>query len=140
VSEQDALSYVFGYCNANDLSARDLQFRTSQWLLGKALDQFLPLGPYLVTADEVADPQQLQIRCAVNGQVRQDSSTADMIFPVASLISYISQYLTLEAGDILLTGTPEGVILGKSNPRWLMAGDEIAVEITGLGRLVNVLQ
>ena len=90
VNEQEALSYVFGYCNANDLSARDLQFRTSQWMLGKALDNFLPIGPYVVTADEVEDPQELRIRCLVNGQVRQDSTTADMIFPVAYLVSYIS--------------------------------------------------
>jgi len=139
VSEAQALDAVLGYCAANDLSARDLQFRTSQWLLGKALDKFLPIGPYLVTADEVPDPQALQMRCLLNGEVRQDSSTADMIFSVAFLVSYISQYMTLEPGDIIVTGTPEGVIMGRQDGRWLHAGDEVAIEIAGLGRLVNVL-
>lgn len=139
VSEAQALEYVLGYCAANDLSARDLQFRTSQWLLGKALDKFLPIGPYLVTADEVPDPQALQMRCLLNAEVRQASSTADMIFSVAFLVSYLSQYLTLEPGDIIVTGTPEGVIMGRQDGRWLHAGDEVVIEIAGLGRLVNVL-
>jgi 2-keto-4-pentenoate hydratase/2-oxohepta-3-ene-1,7-dioic acid hydratase in catechol pathway len=139
VPEEEALSYVLGYCNANDLSARDLQFRTNQWMLGKALDKFLPIGPYLVTADEVEAPQALTLRCVVNGEERQHSSTADMIFSVASIVSYLSQYMTLEPGDIILTGTPEGVIFGKENPQWLVAGDEIVIEIEKLGRLVNVL-
>ncbi len=139
VAESEALDYVLGYCNANDLSARDLQFRTSQWLLGKALDKFLPIGPYLVTADEIPNPQALRMRCLVNGEVRQDSSTADMIFPVSFLVSYISQYLTLEPGDVILTGTPEGVIAGRKDGKWLKAGDEVVIEIEGLGRLVNLL-
>lgn len=139
VGVDEALSYVLGYCNANDLSARDLQFRTSQWLLGKALDKFLPLGPYLVTADEVGDPQQLCIRCFVNGELRQDASTAEMVFSVAYLISYLSQYLTLDPGDVIVTGTPEGVIFGKSEVPWLTAGDEVSVEVEGLGKLTNVL-
>jgi 2-keto-4-pentenoate hydratase/2-oxohepta-3-ene-1,7-dioic acid hydratase in catechol pathway len=139
VPEAQALSAVLGYCNANDLSARDLQFRSSQWLLGKALDKFLPIGPYLVTTDEVPDPQALRLRCLVNGQMCQDSSTADMIFSVAYLVSYLSQYMTLEPGDVILTGTPEGVIMGKQDRRWLKAGDEVTIEIAGLGRLVNVL-
>lgn len=139
VAESEALKYVLGYCNANDLSARDLQFRTSQWLLGKALDKFLPIGPYLVTADEVPDPQALRMRCLVNGEVRQDSSTADMIFPVTFLVSYISQYITLEPGDVILTGTPEGVISGRKDGKWLKAGDEVVIEIDGLGQLVNML-
>lgn len=138
--EDEALACVLGYCNANDLSARDLQFRTNQWLLGKALDKFLPIGPYLVTADEIADPQALQIRCLVNGEERQHSSTADMVFPVAFLVSYLSQYMTLEPGDVILTGTPEGVIFGKEHGKWLTAGDEVVIEIEGLGRLVNVMQ
>lgn len=137
VREQEALSYVLGYCNLNDLSARDLQMRTSQWLLGKTLDQFLPIGPYLVTADAVGDPQALEIRCWVNGTLRQSSTTADMIFSVASLVSYISQYMTLEPGDVIATGTPEGVILGMAEKEWLKPGDEVAVEIAGLGRLTN---
>lgn len=139
VAESEALAYVLGYCNANDLSARDLQFRTSQWLLGKALDKFLPIGPYLVTADEIPDPQNLHIRCLVNGEVRQDSSTADMVFSVAFLVSYLSQYMTLEPGDVLLTGTPEGVIAGRGDGNWLQAGDEVVVELEKLGRLVNGL-
>lgn len=139
VGEQDALNYVLGYCNTNDLSARDLQMRTSQWLLGKTLDQFSPIGPYLVTADEVSDPQGLDIRCWVNGALRQNSSTADMIFSVAYLVSYISQYMTLEPGDLISTGTPEGVVLGMKEKQWLKPGDEVTVEIAGLGRLTNTM-
>lgn len=139
VSEQDALNYVLGYCNINDLSARDLQMRTSQWLLGKTLDKFSPIGPYLVTADEVGDPQALDIHCWVNGDVRQNSCTADMIFSVAYLVSYISQYMTLEPGDVISTGTPEGVVLGLKEKRWLKPGDEVTIEIAGLGRLTNTM-
>lgn len=139
VAATDALAAVLGYCTANDLSARDLQNRTSQWLLGKTSDKFMPLGPYLVTADEVPDPQALALRCWVNGEQRQDSNTADMIFPVAEIIAYTSRYLTLEPGDLILTGTPEGVILGMSEKVWLKAGDEVAVEVEGLGRLTNPL-
>ncbi len=139
VSEAEALSYVFGYLTANDLSARDLQNRTSQWTLGKTLDKFMPLGPYLVTADEVGDPQNLQLRTWVNGELRQDSNTSDMIFPVAHLISYISRYFTLEPGDIISTGTPQGVISGMAEKKWLRAGDEVTVEVEKLGRLTNVM-
>jgi len=137
VSEQDALNYVLGYCNINDLSARELQVRTSQWLLGKTLDQFMPIGPYLVTADEVGDPQALGIRCWVNGALRQKSSTSDMVFNVAQLVSYISQYMTLEPGDVISTGTPEGVVLGMKEKHWLKPGDEVTIEVDGLGRLTN---
>lgn len=142
VSEEQALQAVFGYCNANDLSARELQFRTSQWLLGKCLDQFCPLGPYLVTADEVGDPQCLTIRCLVNGELRQEANTADMIFSCAQLIHYISRYMTLEPGDVILTGTPQGVILGYPPEQqvWLKEGDEVVVEIEKLGRLTNRFQ
>ena len=139
VSEDQALSYVLGYCSANDVSARDLQFRTPQWMLGKALDKFLPIGPYLVTADEVGDPQKLSIRCWLNGELRQNSNTADMIFPVAYLVSYISQYMTLEAGDLIVTGTPEGVISGMQERIWMKPGDETVVEVGELGRLTNVM-
>lgn len=137
IGSKEALECVFGYCTANDLSARDLQTRTSQWLLGKTLDKFLPLGPHLVTADEVRDPQNLALRCWVNGELRQNSSTADMIFSVAEIISYISQHFTLEPGDVICTGTPEGVILGMPEKVWLRAGDEVTVEVEGLGRLTN---
>ena len=139
VSEQDALSYILGYCNMDDLSARDLQFRTSQWLLGKTLDQFSPVGPYLVTADEIGDPQALDIRCWVNGDLRQNSNTADMIFTVAQLVSYISHYMTLEPGDVISTGTPEGVVLGMKDKVWLKPGDEVTIEVSGLGRLTNTM-
>lgn len=139
VSEQDALSYVLGYCNIDDLSARDLQFRTSQWLLGKTLDKFSPIGPYLVTAEEVGDPQALDIRCWINGTLRQNSNTADMIFSVAQLVSYISQYMTLEPGDVISTGTPEGVVFGMKEKQWLKPGDKVTIEIAGLGRLTNTM-
>ena len=139
VSEQDALNYVLGYCNINDLSARDLQMRTSQWLLGKTLDQFSPFGPYLVTSDDVVNPQALDIRCWVNGALRQNSNTADMIFSVAYLVSYISKYMTLEPGDVISTGTPEGVVLGMKEKLWLTPGDEVTIEIAGLGRLTNTM-
>ncbi len=139
VDEAHALDYVFGYCNANDLSARDLQTRSSQWLLGKTLDKFMPLGPYLVTADEVGDPQALDLRCWVNGELRQNSNTVDMIFSVAQLISYISQHMTLEPGDLISTGTPEGVILGTKEKIWLKPGDEVTVEVDKLGQLRNML-
>jgi len=139
VSVEEALAYVAGYCAANDLSARDLQLRTSQWLQGKTLDKFLPVGPYLVTADEVPDPQQLRMRCWVNGALRQDSNTSDMIFSVAEVISYASRFMTLKPGDLISTGTPEGVILGDADPVWLRPGDEVSVEIETLGRLTNRL-
>lgn len=138
-AERDALDYVFGYCSANDISARDLQFRTSQWLLGKSLDRFLPVGPELVTSDEVGDPQSLAIRCWVNGQLRQNSTTADMIFSVAEIVSYLSRHMTLEPGDFIATGTPEGVIFGLAEQQWLAPGDLVEVEVEGLGRLRNRL-
>lgn len=140
VPVERALEYVLGYCTANDLSARDLQTRTSQWLLGKTLDRFCPVGPYLATRDEVPDPQRLALRTWVNGELRQNSSTADMIFSVAEIVSYASQYMTLEPGDLIITGTPEGVILGMPEPRtWLKPGDEVIVEVEGLGRLITPL-
>ena len=137
VSQDDALSHVFGYATANDVSVRDLQTRTSQWLLGKTLDNFLPIGPYLVTADEVGDPQSLRIRCWVNDDVRQDSNTADMIFNVAEIISYISRYFPLEPGDVIVTGTPEGVAMGREDKPWLKPGDIVSVEVERLGKLTN---
>lgn len=135
VSEAEALDYVFGYCAANDLTTRELQNRTPQWLLGKTQDKFLPLGPYLVTADEVGDPQALGVRCWVNEELRQNSSTGDMVFTVAQLVSYISQHFTLEAGDIISTGTPAGVVAGMKEKVWLKPGDTVTVELDRLGRL-----
>ncbi len=142
VSKEEALNYVAGYCNVNDLSSRDLQFRTHQWLLGKSCDGFSPVGPYLVTSDEVGDPNNLYIRCIVNGEVRQDSNTKDMIFNCAEIVSYISDHMTLEPGDLILTGTPEGVIFGypKEKQVWLKDGDEVTIEIEKLGRITNVMK
>jgi 2-keto-4-pentenoate hydratase/2-oxohepta-3-ene-1,7-dioic acid hydratase in catechol pathway len=139
VSEQHALDYVWGYCNANDLSARELQARTSQFLLGKTLDGFLPVGPELVSADEVGNPQDLPIRTWLNGDLRQNSNTSDMIFSVSEIVSYVSRYLPLEVGDFIATGTPEGVILGREPKVWMTAGDVVEVEVQGLGRLVTPL-
>jgi len=137
VKAADALDYVLGYCVANDLSCRDLQFRTSQWLMGKSLDYFLPLGKYLVTKDEIEHPQQLRLRCRLNGESRQDSNTSDMIFSVAEIIEDLSNHMTLEAGDLILTGTPQGVIMGLPEKNWLRAGDYVVVEIEGLGSSRN---
>ena len=137
VSEAEALSHVFGYCTGNDFTARDLQRVSSQWMLGKSLDGSAPVGPYLVTADHVPDPNRLKIECRVNGEVRQSSNTADMVFNCASLVSYISRYFTLKPGDIIFTGTPEGVISGypKDKQVWLKPGDRVTSTIEGLGEL-----
>ena len=137
VSEAEALSYVFGYCNGNDFTARDLQRRSSQWMIGKTCDGCAPIGPYLVTADQVPNPNNLHIECTVNGEVRQSSNTSDMVFSCAQLVSYISKLMTMEPGDIIFTGTPEGVIAGypKEKQVWLKPGDKIAVKIEKLGEL-----
>ena len=139
ISQEDALDYVFGYCTVNDLSARDLQMRTPQWLLGKSCDDFSPVGPYLVSADEIDDPQNLNLTTIVNGEIRQNSNTSDMIFTVAEIISYISQHMTLEPGDLILTGTPEGVVLGYPEDKqiYLKPEDTVTVEIEKLGALTN---
>lgn len=136
---EDFEKYVLGYFIGNDVSARELQYRTSQYLLGKTLDGFYPNGPAIVTKDEVRDPQDLWIKTKVNGKVRQDSNTKNMIFSIGKLISYISHYLTLEPGDVISTGTPEGVILGMRDKEnnWLRPGDVVEVSIEGLGTLKN---
>jgi 2-keto-4-pentenoate hydratase/2-oxohepta-3-ene-1,7-dioic acid hydratase in catechol pathway len=141
VAKEDALNHVFGYCNVNDLSARDLQLRTQQWLLGKSCDKFSPLGPYLVSADEVGNPNDLDIKCTVNGEVRQHSNTSDMVFHCDEIVSYISQHMTLVPGDIILTGTPEGVVLGYPEDKqvYLKDGDIVTIEIEKLGKLTNRL-
>jgi 2-keto-4-pentenoate hydratase/2-oxohepta-3-ene-1,7-dioic acid hydratase in catechol pathway len=140
VSKENALSYVFGYTVGNDLSARDLQFRTGQWLLGKTCDQFAPTGPYLVTADEL-DPTNLDIELKVNGEVKQSANTRDMIFDCATIVSYLSQHMTLKPGDLIFSGTPDGVILGYPEEQqvWLKSGDEVQVTIENIGTLTNVL-
>lgn len=137
VAVDEALDYVFGYCNMNDISERRLQLLSGQWLLGKTLDKFLPLGPYVVTADEIPDPQNLSIKGWMNGELRQSSNTADMIFTVAEVIAYASKVMTLSPGDVISTGTPEGVIMGMADKVWMQPGDEYIVEIEGLGKLVN---
>ena len=139
VDVADAIDYVWGYCNCNDLTARELQARTSQFTLGKTLDGFLPVGPELVSSDEVGDPQNLSIQLWLTGELRQDANTSDMVFGVSELISYISQYLPLEPGDFIATGTPSGVILGHKPSVWMKAGDVVDVQIEGLGRLTTPL-
>jgi acylpyruvate hydrolase len=136
VSIEDALSYVSGYTAFNDVSARDLQFRTGQWLSGKSLDTFGPCGPALVI-DEINDPQDLNISACVNGQTLQQSNTRNMIFSVAETIAYISQLMTLVPGDIIATGTPEGVGFKRNPPIFLHHGDIVEVEIEGIGKLRN---
>jgi 2-keto-4-pentenoate hydratase/2-oxohepta-3-ene-1,7-dioic acid hydratase in catechol pathway len=137
VSEADALFHVAGYCTGNDMSARDLQRKTTQIMLGKIGDGFAPLGPWLVTADQVPDPNALDLWCDVNGERRQSSNTRDMVFSCAQLVSYCSGLMTLKPGDLIYTGTPEGVILGKPEDKrvWLKAGDRISCGIEKLGEL-----
>jgi acylpyruvate hydrolase len=137
IAEEDALSYVAGYTVGNDVSARDLQFRTSQWTTGKMLDTFCPLGPALVTRDEVADPNQLAIKTTLNGQVMQEGNTADMIFRVPFIVSYISEIATLEPGDVILTGTPPGIGNTRTPQVFMKPGDTITVEIEHVGKLTN---
>jgi acylpyruvate hydrolase len=137
VSVAESLDYVLGYTCLNDVSARDLQFADGQWMRGKSLDTFCPIGPWIVTTDEIPDPQALGIRCLVNGRVLQDSSTKQMVFSVAELVSFISQGITLEPGDLIATGTPPGVGFARKPPVWLVPGDVVAVEIEGIGVLEN---
>lgn len=137
VSAENALDYVLGYCVANDLSCRDLQFRTSQWLMGKSLDHFLPLGKHLVTKDEIPNPQALALSSTVNGELRQQSNTADMIFSIAEIIEDLSKHFTLETGDLVITGTPEGVAMGLPGKPWLKPGDIVEVSIEKIGSTTN---
>jgi len=135
--ENEAMDAVFGYTCANDVSARDLQFGDGQWVRGKSLDTFCPLGPWLVTADEVPDPHALAIRCRLNGKVMQDSHTSLMIFKIPMVISFLSRHFTLVPGDVILTGTPHGVGAFLDPSVYMKDGDEVAVEIEKVGRLVN---
>jgi 2-keto-4-pentenoate hydratase/2-oxohepta-3-ene-1,7-dioic acid hydratase in catechol pathway len=137
IAAADWSKHVFGYTILNDVSARDVQLSTSQWSLGKSFDTFAPLGPAIVSAPEIADPHRLDIQLAVNGEVLQSSNTRELIFPIPELIAYISSIARLETGDIISTGTPAGVGLGRNPQRWLRPGDEIVIEITSLGRLRN---
>ena len=133
----DPLSYVLGYTVCNDVSARDAQFADKQWLRGKSYDTFCPLGPWIVTADEIDDPQALGIFCDVSGERLQDSSTAEMVFGVGELVTFLSRFLTLEPGDVIATGTPAGVGFARTPPRYLVAGDEVSVGVEGIGTLTN---
>jgi 2-keto-4-pentenoate hydratase/2-oxohepta-3-ene-1,7-dioic acid hydratase in catechol pathway len=137
VTVEKALSHVLGYACCNDVSARDLQFGDGQWVRGKSLDTFFPIGPYLVTTDEIPDPQDLAIRCYVNSNLLQDSNTSKMFFGVAEIISHLSKYFTLYPGDIIATGTPAGVGVFREPQVLLGPGSEVVVEIEGLGRLSN---
>jgi 2-keto-4-pentenoate hydratase/2-oxohepta-3-ene-1,7-dioic acid hydratase in catechol pathway len=139
VPVEEALEYVAGYTIGHDVSARDWQFRGEerQWTIGKTFDTFGPMGPHLVTADEVGDPHNLPIRLRLNGQVMQNSNTKEFIFPVPVLIAHLSKVMTLEPGDLIFTGTPPGVGSARKPPVWLKEGDEVEVEIEGLGVLRN---
>ena len=137
ISRDAAGDAIAGYCCANDVSARTAQMATGQWVRGKSFDSFCPLGPYVVTADAVPDPQQLGIRCRVDGTVMQDSETSLMLFPIDVLIEHCSRGTTLEPGDIILTGTPPGVAMGRTPPAWLEPGQLCEVEIDGIGRIAN---
>lgn len=137
VAETEALDYVAGYTICHDVSARDLQFGDGQWVRGKSLDTFCPLGPYLVTRDEIPDPHNLAIRCTVNETVLQNSNTFEMIFKIPYLIAYTSRAFTLRPGDIITTGTPDGVGVFRSPKIFLQDGDVVTLEIEGLGQLSN---
>jgi 5-carboxymethyl-2-hydroxymuconate isomerase len=138
VSVADALDHVLGYTCLNDVSARDIQFGDGQWVRGKSLDTFCPMGPVLVTADEIGDPQALAISCRVGSEIVQEANTAQMYFSVAEIISYCSAAFTLEPGDVIATGTPGGVGVFRKPPRFLGDGDRVVVEIEKIGRLENV--
>lgn len=137
IAEADWRQHVFGYTITNDVSARDFQSATSQWMIGKTFDTFAPIGPAIVTADEIEDPHQLKISLTLNGEVMQNSNTSNMIFGVPRLISYLSSVFTLETGDIIATGTPAGVGFARRPPRWLRAGDECRIQIERVGELIN---
>ncbi len=137
VRKVDWRQYVFGYMNLNDVSARDFQMATSQWMMGKTFDTFAPMGPYLVTADEVPDPHNLDISLTINGETLQHSNTKELIFRIPELIEYLSSVFTLEPGDVVSTGTPSGVGFSHNPPRWLRAGDDVVVRVEGLGELRN---
>jgi len=137
ISRENALSHVFGYTVLNDVSARDLQQQHLQWFKGKSLDGFCPMGPCVVTADEFGDPQSKRLQLRINGVSKQDASTAKMIFPVDVIIEWLSKGLTLEAGDIIATGTPEGVGMGRTPQEFLADGDVMETEVEGIGVLRN---
>jgi 2-keto-4-pentenoate hydratase/2-oxohepta-3-ene-1,7-dioic acid hydratase in catechol pathway len=129
--------HIFGYTNFHDVSARDYQMATTQWMMGKTFDTFAPMGPAIVTADEIPDPHALDIQMIINGEVLQSSNTSNLIFRIPALIEYLSGVFTLEPGDVVATGTPAGVGFSRNPPRWLQPGDDVVVRISGLGELRN---
>jgi 2-keto-4-pentenoate hydratase/2-oxohepta-3-ene-1,7-dioic acid hydratase in catechol pathway len=137
ISAAEALSHVYGYTIINDVSARDIQFSTSQWSLSKSLPTFCPMGPAIVTADEIADPHNLDVQLSIDGEVLQHSNTRELIFKIPALIEYISSITPLLPGDIVSTGTPFGVGLGRNPKRWLKPGETVTITIEGLGQLSN---
>ena len=139
ISEEDAMSHVFGYSVLNDVTARDLQSRHKQFFKGKSIDGYCPMGPWIVTADEIEDPQQLEVRLRVNGITKQEGNTSMMVFPIRTIIAILSQGMTLEPGDIIATGTPSGVGFTRNPPEFLKAGDVMETEIEGIGILRNVV-
>jgi 2-keto-4-pentenoate hydratase/2-oxohepta-3-ene-1,7-dioic acid hydratase in catechol pathway len=139
IKAEDAMQYVFGYTVINDVSARDLQTAHTQFFKGKSLDGACPMGPWIVTADEVADPHNLAIRCRVNDVVKQDGNTSDMIFKIPFIIEWLSRGMTLEAGDIIATGTPSGVGMARTPPEWLKPGDVVECEVEGVGTIRNTI-
>ena len=136
IAREGAYAHIWGYTIINDVTARDRQRNHKQWFMGKALDTFCPMGPWITTADEV-DPENLDVKCWVNGELRQNANTRDLIFDIPTLVSTISAGLTLQPGDLIATGTPAGVGLGFNPPKFLKAGDEVSMTITGLGTLSN---
>ncbi len=137
VTREQARGVIAGFCCANDVSVRDWQLRTSQFVVGKSFDTHCPFGPWLVTPDELGDPQSLRIGCTVNGETRQDSSTSEMVFDVYAMIEHLSQAMTLEPGDLILTGTPAGVGAVSKPPRYLSVGDVVRIEIEKIGYIEN---
>jgi 2-keto-4-pentenoate hydratase/2-oxohepta-3-ene-1,7-dioic acid hydratase in catechol pathway len=140
VPVSEALNYVFGYTILNDVSARDFQFRSSQWTLGKSFDTFAPIGPCITTSSQLPDPDNLAIKTWVNGELRQDGNTHDMVFSVAQIIHHLSRVMTLEPCDVIATGTPSGVAMAMKPPKWLKADDSVRIEIEGIGALENSVQ
>ena len=137
IPEEEWKEHVFGYTIVNDVSARDYQMATTQWMIGKTFDTFCPMGPAIVTADEIDDPHALAISLSIGGETLQSSNTSNLIFRIPRLIAYLSSVFTLESGDIVSTGTPAGVGFARTPPRWLKAGDEVRVRVEGIGELVN---
>jgi 2-keto-4-pentenoate hydratase/2-oxohepta-3-ene-1,7-dioic acid hydratase in catechol pathway len=140
ISEEEAHDYIFGYTILNDITARDLQKKHKQFFLGKSLDTTCPMGPYIVTSDEIQDPESLTIKTVVNGEVRQKAPVSDMIFPIGKIISELSAGMTLEPGDIIATGTPSGVGKGFNPPQFLKAGDRVEITIDKIGTLINTIE